>query len=198
MRLPLVVLAMLLASCGGELPSVIREDALQTTRMKANAITIVSFTDFQCPFCRRTDAALAPLVDARHDRVRVVLKHVPLARHPDARSAARAAICFEALTHRPQTWVAQDDYAHALYEAMDLSEAACEDLAVEHGVDRDQFQRCLSNPATDARLERDRAAFEAVQGDGVPLLFVGGRRLEGAQTAATLRAAIDEALAGQP
>ncbi|HVH47149.1 MAG TPA: thioredoxin domain-containing protein [Labilithrix sp.] len=187
----------LLLACGGELPAVIRDDMAQTSRMRAGAATVVFFTDFQCPFCRRTHAALAPLVAARHDRVRVVVRHVPLARHPDARTAARAAVCVEAVTHRGQTWVAQDDYVHALFEARDLSEGACEELAVEHGVDRDRFQRCLSDPSTDARVEHDLAMFDAVRGDGVPLLFVGSRRLEGGQSSSSLEAAIDEALGGK-
>jgi protein-disulfide isomerase len=180
-------------SCGGEAPSAIRDDMAQTARMKPGATTVVFFTDFQCPFCRRTHAALAPLVDARHDRVRVVLRHVPLHRHPDARTAARAAVCVETLTQRGQGWVAQDDYAHALFSSDDLSEAACEELAVEHGIDRAKFQRCLSDPSTDARIERDIAMFESVGGDGVPLVFVNGKRLEGGQSSRTLEAALDDA-----
>lgn len=185
-----------LSSCAGQVPTAIRADVAQTERLRPNATTIVFFTDFQCPFCRKTHAALAPLVDARHDRVRVVLKHVPLRSHPDARTAARAAVCFEALTQKADSWVAQDDYAHALFASPDLSEAACEELAVEHGVDRDHFQRCLSNTATDARIQRDIEAFESVDGDGVPLLFVGSKRLEGNQSRAKLEAAIEEALGG--
>jgi predicted DsbA family dithiol-disulfide isomerase len=193
--LVLAALASPLVACGGEIPAAIRDDMMQTARMKPNAATVVFFTDFQCPFCRRTHAALAPLVDARHDRVRVVVRHVPLPRHPDARTAARAAVCVEALTHRGQTWVAQDDYVHALFAARDLSEAACEELAVEHGVDRDRFQRCLAEPSTDARIEHDIAMFDAARGDGVPLLYVGKMRLDGGQSSRTLEAAIDAALA---
>src|SRR5262249_9735352 len=105
---------------------------------------------------------------------------------PDARTAARAAICVERIT-RPLL----EDYVHALFDAQDLSEAACEEMAVERGVDRSRYQQCLSDPATDARLQQDLAMFEAGKGDGGPLLFVNGTRMEGSQSRASLEAAID-------
>jgi len=184
------LLVSMLSACGGGLPSVIREEMATTSQVKAGAATVVFFSDFQCPFCRRTHAALAPIVAARHDRVRVVVRHVPLPRHPDARTAARAAVCVERLT--PPLI---GDYVHALFESQDLSEAACEELAVERGVDRARFQQCLADPSTDARIEHDIAMFDAIKGDGVPLMYVGRARLEGGQSRAALESAIDAAIA---
>lgn len=184
----LVLLVALSFGCGLELPTVIRDEMATTSRVKPGAATVVFFTDFQCPFCRRTHAALAPIVEARRDRVRVVVRHVPLPRHPDARTAARAAVCVERIAN-----ALTDDYTHALFEAQDLSEGACEELAVLRGVDRAKFQRCLTDSATDARVDQDLAMFDAIKGDGVPLLYVGRTRLEGAQSRTSLEAAIDEA-----
>lgn len=172
-------------------PAVIRDELALTERTKPGAATVVFFTDFQCPFCRKTHAALAPLLDdpARHDKIRLVLRHVPLPRHPDAATAARAAVCVERLTP-----MLVKDYAHALFSSPDLSEVACEELATSRGVDRTLYQRCLADPATDARIRRDMEAYIAVHGDGVPLLYVGKNRLDGAQTQAELAAALDEEL----
>lgn len=178
-----------IVACGAGMPGVIREEVETTSRMKPGAATIVFFTDFQCPYCRKTHAALAPVLATRHERVRVVFRHVPLRSHPDARTAARAAVCVERLTR-----ALTEDYAHALFEAPDLSEAACEDLAVERGVDRSKFQQCLADPSTDARIEQDISMYEAVKGDGVPLIYVNDARLDGAQSRGTLEAAIDEAI----
>jgi predicted DsbA family dithiol-disulfide isomerase len=89
------------------------------------------------------------------------------------------------------------DYAHALYASADLSEAACEALAIERGIDRERYRACLSDGATDARVEQDIARFDAVEGDGVPLLYVGQRRLEGAQSRSTLEVALDRAISEQ-
>lgn len=181
-RAALFCLALLLASCRPPVPRSIAEEIEKTP---PGQTTVVFFTDFQCPFCRRTHAALEPLVAEREGRVRVVLKHVPLRRHPDARTAARAAICVEALAKDPAP------FHRALAHADDLSEEACATLAVQHGVVRDQYERCVRDPATEARIERDVAAFDAVDGDGVPLLFIGRTRLEGAQRRSALEAALD-------
>jgi predicted DsbA family dithiol-disulfide isomerase len=163
-----------------------------TAQARPGAATVVFFTDFQCPFCRKTHAALDPLLAPRRSRVRVVLRHVPLPRHPDARTAARAMVCVERLTP-----MLADDYARALFASPDLSEVGCEELANERGVDRDRYQRCLSDPSTDARIEQDLAMFDAVRGDGVPLLFIGRARLEGSQSAAALASALDDAIGGK-
>ena len=113
---------------------VISDEMAVTAKTKTGAATVVFFTDFQCPYCRKTHAALTPLVEARRAKVRVVLRHVPLRQHPDARSAARAAICVERIAN-----AVSEDFDRALFEAPDLSEAACEAMAVERGVEGDQL-----------------------------------------------------------
>ena len=80
-----------LVSCAST-PAVVRAEEAKTATAKPGAVTIVFFTDFQCPFCRRTQAMLAPLVDTHHDKVRIVFEHVPLPRHPDARKIGRAHV----------------------------------------------------------------------------------------------------------
>lgn len=201
-----VVLSSMMAACAPALPVAIKEEIATTQRVEPGATTIVFFTDFQCPYCRRTHAALAPLLDGSHGPVRLVLKQVPLAHHPDAKTAARAAVCFERVVAaraapaaagapaRPD--VLYDEYAAALFSSDDLSEATCERLAEEHGVARDALERCLHDPSTDVRIEQDVALFDSVHGDGVPLLFVGNERLEGAQSRDRLASAIDVARAG--
>ena len=173
----------LLFSCAPGVPPVIRDEL---ARAPQGTVTVVSFTDFQCPFCRRTHAVLAALVAQREGRVRVVLRHVPLNMHPDARTAARAAVCGESLA-------AREDLVTALYTAPDLGEAACEELAVTRGADRETWKRCVADPATDARIDRDKAMYRALDGSGVPLLYVGRTRIDGAPTRSYLEAAIDDA-----
>jgi predicted DsbA family dithiol-disulfide isomerase len=172
-----------LVSCAS-VPPAIRDELARAPR---GTVTVISFTDFQCPFCRRTHAALAPLVAQHRGRVRVVLRHVPLAMHPDARTAARAAVCTESLP-------IADAIADALYQAPDLGEAACETIAIERGAEREAFRRCVADPATDARIDRDTAMFRELGGDGVPMLYVDRTLLDGAQSRRSLEAAIDDAL----
>lgn len=185
-----VALLALLASssCGGGVPPAIRDELALAPR---GTVTVVVFTDFQCPFCRRTHAALAPVVAEHRDRVRVVIRHVPLNMHPDARTAARAAVCTEALA-------AHDAVVDALYRAPDLGEAACEEIALDNGADRPAFETCVADPATDARIDRDTAMFRSLGGDGVPMMYVDRTLLDGAQTRRRLETAIDAALRDAP
>lgn len=178
-----------LQACGGALPAAIQEEMDRAPRGTA---MVVFFTDFQCPYCRRTHDALAPVVAERRARgrdVRVVLRHVPLRSHPDARDAARAAICVERLAPGRA-----DDYAHALFASPDLSTFACERLATERGVEVARFRECLADPSTESRIERDTEQYARAGGDGVPLMFVGKRTLDGQQSRMALEAAVDEAL----
>jgi protein-disulfide isomerase len=188
--LALTTLALSTVSCGAELPVVLRDEVARAPR---GTVTVVFFTDFQCPFCRRTHEKLASVLAQHEGHVRVVLHHLPLRSHPDARGAARAAICVEQLTD-PNARTAED-YASALFASADLSDASCEQIATAHGVDRERFRQCVADAATDARIERDIDLFESVDGDGVPLLYVGRTRLDGEPSRGALESAIDSALA---
>lgn len=181
------LLASALASCVGGPPAVIRSEIDATERGKA---TIVAFVDFECPYCRRAHASLEQALSGRADRTRLVLRHVPLRMHPLARPAARVAVCAEGLG------VPTRRIAEALYRATELGESAIAHAGDELGLPREALDRCVADAKTDARIERDGAAFDAVGGDGVPLLFVGERRFDGAQPPGELRAALDAALAG--
>lgn len=178
-----LALLALAAACAPAVPSVVRSEM---ARSKSGVTTVVMFTDFQCPFCRRAHDKLASAL-AEHDTpARVVLVHVPLRSHPDARTAARAAICSEALLPADAASAVVD----AMYHATDLSGEACERLAVERGADRDRFRACVASPETQARLARDREAFEDVGGGGVPLLYVDHARIEGEPSTMELAAAL--------
>ena len=151
--------------------------------------TVVDFVDFECPFCRDTHAALAPLLRERRDRVHVARKQVPLPMHKHALHAARAACCGESLGKA-------EEMADALFAAApsNLTPEGCERIAAAQGLDLQRFRACTRDPATDARIHADAAAFRATQGRGLPTLWIGDRRLEGRQDQETLRRALDEAI----
>lgn len=177
----------LLASCLGEAPPVIRSEMDATAPGKA---TVVLFVDFECPYCKKAHASLERALEGREDRVRLVLRHVPLRMHPLARPAARVAVCAERFRVPPAR------IADALYRATDLGEPGVAHAAEELGLSRGAVEACAAEPRTEARLESDRRAFEAVGGDGVPLVFIGKERFDGARPASELRAALDVALSG--
>jgi protein-disulfide isomerase len=169
-------------------PAVIAEEMQKTARGK---ITVVDFVDFECPFCRLTHAELGPLLAARKDKVRVARKHVPLRMHAHAMDAARTACCAERAGKG-------DEMAEALFSAdpATITPEGCEALALAHGLDVPRFRECMKDPATEARILADTAAFRAAHGQGLPTLYIDGTVLEGAQDHEVLAATLDSAIKG--
>ena len=154
------------------IPEVIAREIAQSP---PGAVTVVNFADFECPFCRKTHAVLAPLLAEHHDRVRVVRKNVPLTRmHPHALDAARAACCGDQMGKG-------EAMADALFSApvQELTPEGCAKLATSLGLDEGAFRRCTSDPATDARIKDDEASFKASQGHGLPTLWINDEKIEG-------------------
>ncbi|MBP6831555.1 MAG: thioredoxin domain-containing protein [Deltaproteobacteria bacterium] len=151
--------------------------------------TIVEFVDFECPFCRRQQEALAPVLASYGSRVRVIRKNVPLSFHEHARDAARATCCAEEQGRG-------DAVAAALFRAEDLTPAGCERVVRESGVDMDAWRACLASRRPDAALERDMNDARSAGVSGLPTLYVGVERFEGLTDADTLRASIERALRG--
>lgn len=171
-------------------PDVITREMAQTP---PGEVTVVDFADFECPWCRKTHALLAPLLAEHHDRVRVVRKNVPLTRlHPHALDAARAACCGEQMGKG-------DAMADALFAAPedDLTPEGCAKLAVSLGLDEAAFNQCTRDPATDARIEADQAVFKASHGHGLPTLWINDEKIEGYPPEDTLEKALARALGRQ-
>ncbi len=165
--------------------------AAEMARTPEGQVTVVDFADFECPFCRRTHAALAPVVEASKGRVRVVRKQVPLVRiHRYSLDAARAACCAESLGKG-------DAMADALFTAPveELTPEGCARLAASLGLDRQAFRACVDDPKTDARIDADITAFRAAKGHGLPTLWIDGEKLEGMQSEESLKSAILGAIA---
>jgi uncharacterized membrane protein/predicted DsbA family dithiol-disulfide isomerase len=168
-------------------PGVIRAEMARTP---AGQVTVVDFVDFECPYCRMTNAALEPVVEARRDRLRIVRRQVPLHMHPHALDAARAACCGERLGEG-------DAMASALFSApvQSLTREGCEKIAQSLGLSLDAYRACVADPKTDASIEADKAIFKATGGHALPTIWVNNDALIGAQSREELENAIDGALA---
>jgi protein-disulfide isomerase len=172
------------------LPALIAEEI---GRGPKGTATVVEFVDFECPFCRDEYADLAPMLETQKDRVRVVRKLVPLTKiHPHALEAARAACCGEMLGQG-------DAMADALFRAPidELTEAGCQRIATDLGLDPARYAQCLADPKTARRIASDREDFDrtAIKGvDGLPLLWIGERKLMGIQAKEALERALDQAI----
>jgi len=147
------------------------------------AVTIVEFSDFECPACRQAFADLRELAKTQPD-VRVVFRNSPLdsscnasvsrALHPNACLAAAAGEC---ANRAGRFW----EYHDVLFEHQrQLDRASLLRYARELGLDLEAFRTCLDDPATMARIKSDIEAGDRVDIESTPTLFINGRRLEGA------------------
>lgn len=143
-------------------------------------ITLISFTDFECPHCRGLSPELHRIAEEHGDRVHFVRKMVPLPRHKGALPAAKAYLCVP-----PEQ---REVAAARLYaaEPEHLTDAAMTVLLTAPGsmeavkLDRTAFASCLAAPETQAQAEAERALFfEKAGGRGLPTTFVGRRMLLG-------------------
>ena len=152
-------------------------------------VTLVEFSDFQCPYCARLRGTVEALVAAYPEDVRLVFRNYPLDFHPHAKGAALAALCAHA---QGKFWAMHD----GLFQHQgQLGDALYDKLAAEIGLDVARFDACRVAPGTLARLEADMAAAQEVGVTGTPALFINGRKASGALPYAQLHAVIDEELA---
>lgn len=160
------------------------------TRGKADApVTIVVFSDFECPFCTRAQDTLHTLEEEYSGKLRVVFKHMPLKFHPHAEEAARAAVAAEA---QGKFWELSEALFHCKKQ---LDSQRMEEMATSMGMDVARFRRDMRASETSARLAADQAEVERLGVQGAPTFFVNGRRVKGAQPIEVFRKVIDQALA---
>lgn len=155
-------------------------------------VTIVTFTDFECPFCRRAAPTLERLREAYPGQVRVVLRQFPLAMHPHAKLAA--AISLEAYAQGgDELFWRVHDRLFALDEEM--SRELLLHLAEQVGVDRARLEEALVEGRHDDAIAADIALAEAVGVSGTPTFFVNGRPLAGALPYERFAALVEEEIA---
>ena len=151
-------------------------------------ITIVEFSEFQCPFCTRVSPTLAQIIETYGDDVRIVFKHNPLSFHDRAEPAARAAI---AAQNQGKFWEMHDLMFANQRELTDENFAA---WAEQLGLNSERFQADMADPATAARVREEQALAQRLAAGGTPHFFINGYRLRGAQPFERFQAVIDERL----
>jgi protein-disulfide isomerase len=152
------------------------------------AVSIVMFSDFQCPFCGKVEPTLKQVSDTYKDQVKIIWKHEPLSFHPNAMPAALAA---EAARKQGKFWE-MHDLMFANQQA--LSSAKYEEWAKQIGLNMDKFKKDMEDPKTRARVEEDMKLATAMGADGTPHFFINGQKLAGAMPFESFKSAIDEEL----
>ena len=152
-------------------------------------VTLVVFSDFQCPYCKRAAETLTEVQRLYADRARLVFRHFPLEMHDRAQQAAEAAECAGA---QGKFWPMHDQL---FADARKLSDADFLAYAEKAGLEREPFARCLAGGLARRAVEEDLRAGKALGVEGTPALYINGRLVTGARSVAALRRVIDEELA---
>ena len=155
----------------------------------ANAkVTIVEFSEFQCPFCKRVNPTMDQIMKEYGKQVRIVFKHNPLSFHKDAPLASQAAL---AAGQQGKFWEMHD----MLFENQRaLKPDDINKYAQELGLNMSKFKADLESDAIKKQIAADQALAGKVGARGTPTFFINGRKLRGAQPFPRFKALIDEEL----
>jgi protein-disulfide isomerase len=158
----------------------------------ANApVTMVEFTDYQCPYCHRAQGTVDQLLQRYSGRIRFVHLDFPLDGHPGAVPAARAARC---AGEQGRFW----DYHRGLMTAPGTLDAAdLERRAAALQLDRAAFGACLASGRHDEAIQASLRHGDELGVTGTPAYFVNGRMISGARPLESFTELIEDELAGR-
>jgi protein-disulfide isomerase len=159
----------------------------------ANAtVTIVEFSDYECPFCQRFYLETFPQIKSEYidtGKVKFVYRDFPLNIHKNAEKAAEAAEC------------AGDqgkyyEMGHMLYtQGVEGGVATFKQYAQDLNLDTEKFNNCLDSDIKAAEVTKDSVAGKQAGVTGTPTFFINGQKISGAQPFSVFKQAIDKALA---
>jgi protein-disulfide isomerase len=151
-------------------------------------VTVVEFSDFECPFCSRGRTTIEEVKKEYGDKVRIVFRHHPLPFHKNARPAHKASI---AAGMQGKFWQFHDK---AFDNARELTEDNYKVWAKEIGLDMAKFEKDYADPKLDKQIEKDLEMAGAISVRGTPNFLINGRKVVGAQPLPVFKAVVDEEL----
>lgn len=152
-------------------------------------VTIVEFSDFECPFCGRVNPTLDQVMDKYGDKVRIVFRQFPLTSiHPNAFKAAEASLC---ANEQDNFW----EFHDAMFrEQRNLGVDQLKEKAARLGLDTEDFNDCLDSSRFAEQVQEDLRAGQELGVTGTPAVFINGRFLSGAQPFEEFARVIDNEL----
>jgi protein-disulfide isomerase len=156
-------------------------------------VTIVEFSDFQCPFCGRVEPTIKQIEDTYKGKVRLVWKNQPLSFHPNAMPAAEAAMA--AYAQGNEKFWEMHDKLFANQTA--LSPAMYEQTAKDIGLDMSKWKSDVESHKYSSQIQADMSAGSAVGASGTPTFFITGKRVVGALPFDSFKQVIDAELASK-
>ena len=151
-------------------------------------VSLVIFSDFQCPFCSRAVPTLKEIEKQYEGKLKVYFKNQPLPMHPNAKPAAMAAM---AANEQGRFWEMHDKL---FANQQNLDRPSLERFASEVGLDMGKFKAAMDSNKFEAQISADATEGTRVGANGTPTFFVNGRQIVGAQPAEKFKQIIDEEL----
>lgn len=154
-------------------------------------VTVVEYSDFQCPFCSKAAAIVSEIEKKYGNKVKVAFKNFPLPFHSQARIAASAALC--ANEQNPKLFWKMHDAMFADQSKLDKDNLIAS--AKKIGVKEAEFKACLEAEKHKAIIDNDMSEGQKLGIKSTPTFFVNGKLISGAQPIEVFTEVIDEELA---
>ena len=161
---------------------------------KDAAVTIVEYSDFECPFCGRFHPTLQQAMSEYEGKVRWVYRHFPLSFHPNAQPAANASEC---AAEQGKFW----EFADNIYGNQEkINDAYYKTVVTSLGLNVSKWEDCYTTKKYDSKIQSQATAGGAAGVNGTPGSFIIGKDgkaipIQGALPYESVKAAIDQVLA---
>jgi protein-disulfide isomerase len=170
---------------------------LNNVRFKGSAkapITIVEYTDLQCPYCKIVHDILSKELFTQYttNDVRLVFKHFPLSMHPWAEIGASATECAGEQSDEAFWKMSDSLYANQATISTATVKVQIGDYAKAAGLNATKFNQCVESEKYNTKIQADRREGAAVGVNSTPTLFVNGRMIRGIRTFDDLKVVIEE------
>jgi protein-disulfide isomerase len=155
-------------------------------------LTIVAFSDYQCPYCHQVEPTIAAVLAKYGDKVRFAYRDFPLRSiHDHAEIAAEASRC---ALEQGKFW----DYHDQLFKSANLDKEALIGYARDAKLDAKQFESCLTSDKYKAEIDKDIEEGRKAGVSGTPAFFINGISTSGAQQQDSFTRIIDDELSRKP
>jgi protein-disulfide isomerase len=188
------------APAAEEIQSISLDGAIAMGKQDA-PVTMIEFSDFQCPFCKRHFDDTFHQIEQEYvttGKVRYVYKHYPLDFHENAKPAALASEC---ANEQGKFWEYHDVLfeKQTEWETQDANATSFKRYATDLGLNADSFNSCLDSKKYEQKVEKELQEGSTYGVSGTPAFYIGNEKqgytqIEGAQPFSTIKRTIDEVL----
>jgi protein-disulfide isomerase len=161
-------------------------------------VTIVEYSDFQCPYCSNAHVTVKDLLKQYEGKIKVAYKHLPLTNiHNWAEEAAIASVCVH--KQKPEAFWKLSDYFFTNQKAItkETLGAKVQEFSTQEALNHDELKKCMADPASKQQVTADSAEAGALGLGSTPSFIVNGRTVVGAIPVDQFKKIIDEALTTQ-